>query len=178
MNLLGSLDLLPVHLNAPFTLGVEVNGWGRIEDLFVDTEQLRVALDRSSYVTPGVQVYKAAGVINPFIVVEGRSGREYGSATHLKDAVLSVLGQFNVLNRDTVQFQAETYDPQTNAPQTGTYQAAGIDNTPGAYPQLSYPGSGGLVDSIGQAFGLDQTGTYVLIGGGALVTVLLLRRLL
>lgn len=178
MNLLGSLDLPPVHRGAPFSLGVEVNGWGRLEDLFVDTEQLRVALDRSDYVVPGVQVYKASGVVNPFIVVEGQSGREYGSATHLKDAVLSVMGNYNMLNRDTVRFTAQTYDPASNATQTATYTAAGVDDGAGAYPNLAYPGGGDFIDIIGGRFGLDRTGAYVVTFGGALIGFLLLRRLL
>ena len=167
---LGSLDLPPVHVGAAFSLGVELAGAWNLNDLFVDTDLIRRALDASGYVWPGVQVYQQAGIINPFIVVSGESGREYSKASHLRDAVLSVMQGLNSLNLDTLKFQADTYDPNN-----GTVSTV-IDNNSGGG---SGGGKGGVDDfakKLGELFKVSPS-TGLLIGAvGALAVVLIIKR--
>lgn len=163
---LGSLELPPIHAGAPFSLGVELAGAWNINDLFVDTDLIRRALDASGYVQAGVQVYQQAGIINPFVVVSGRSGREYGSAAHLRDAIISVMQGFNTLNLETLKFQADTYNPTTGAPSTtasnNAASGAGVLDQAGA--------------AVGNLFNVNPS-TGLLIGAvGALALVLILKR--
>lgn len=156
----------PMHVGAWFRIGAEFEGWHRLEDLFVDTQGLQQALNASDYVR-NARVYKVAGVINPFIVIEGESNREYGQAKHLRDSVLSVVDRTNVINYGSVQFEAETYDAQTGEA-TQTVEEAPRNQT----------GQGsGFMDEIGRQLGLPtQEMKWVLIGGGALLVVLLLKK--
>ncbi len=162
----GSLELPPIHAGAAFSLGVELAGAWNINDLFVDTDMIRRALDASGYVRPGVQVYQQAGIINPFVVVSGQSGREYGSASHLRDAIISVMQGINTLNLDTLKFQADTYNPETNAPSTtasnNAASGAGVLDQAGA--------------AVGNLFNVSPS-TGLLIGAvAALALVLIIKR--
>lgn len=155
----------PIHVGAWFRLGVEINGWGTWDDLFVDVDQIRQALDASGYVVPGVQVWKQAGLINAFIVVEGKSGREYGQALHLRDAVLSVISGLHPINAGSVQFEASTYDAGSGA-ETSTYVTA-PRNVPSAP----------ITQPIASALGVDtQTATYLAIGAAVVLGIVILRR--
>ena len=169
---LGSLDLPPIHAGAAFSLGVELAGAWNINDLFVDVDAIRRALDASGYVRPGVQVYQQAGIINPFVVVSGESGREYSKASHLRDAVLSVMQGLNTLNLDTLKFQANTYDPNT-----GTVLTVIDDNSGGG--SGSGDGKNGIDDfakKLGELFKVSPS-TGLLIGAvGALALVLIIKR--
>lgn len=168
----------PIHKGARFSLGVEVSGWYRIDDLFVDTEALRTALINSGYVAANTQVYQKAGIINPYIVVEGGSGREYGSALHLRDAVLSVIQSMHRIDAGTLGFEAETYNAQTNAPTVARYDAA----TGGAvYAPTTSAGPGsfsGVIDSLATSLGVTQTQAVLIGAGGAILGLVLLKRLI
>lgn len=156
----------PIHRGAWFRLGVEVSGWGDLEDLWVDLEEIRHALDDSGYVVPGVQVWKQAGVINTFVVVEGKSGREYGQAMHLRDAVLSVIGNLHVLNYGSVQFEAETYDASSGTRTTTVIEAPRNQTV-----------AGGVTQQIMSGLGVTQKEANILaIGGVALVVLFVLKR--
>lgn len=156
----------PIHRGAWFRLGVEINGWGDWEDLFVDLDEIRRALNDSGYVVPDVQVWKQAGVVNAFVVVEGKSGREYGQALHLRDAVLSVMSNLHVLNYGSVQFEAETYNASSGTPTT-TVVAAPRNQTI----------AGSVTQTIASGLGVSQKEAMILaLGGGALLLLLVLKR--
>lgn len=174
---LGALTLPPIHQGASFSLGVEIdvdcNSASGCVWMDSDEESIREALNRSGYVIPGVLVYQLSGALNPFIVIEGASGREYGSANHLRDAIISVmrgLGYF--LNTSALRFQADTYDPQTGAPSTGRYDAP-IGGGTSPPPDVVSDIGAGIVDTISDAFSIDRS-TATLIGVGAGVLVLIL----
>lgn len=158
----------PMHVGAWFRLGVEMSGWERLDDLFVDVGRIQSRLNGSGYVQ-GVQVYKQSGVVNPFIQIEGSSAREYGQSRHLKDAVLSVVGSLHPINAGSVQFEAETYSASTGEP-THTYEEAPINQ--------SGPGAGsGIFDSLARQIGIQATeAKWLAIGGGVLLVVLLTRK--
>lgn len=167
----------PIHKGARFSLGVEFEGLYRIDDLFVDTEALRTALINSGYVTWNTQVYKQAGIINPYIVVEGGSGREYGSALHLRDAVLSVIQATHRIDASTLSFEAETYNPQTQAPTVARYDAA----TGGAVYAPATQGAdsfSGIFDSIAVSLGVTRSQAVMIGAGGAILGVIFLKRLI
>ncbi len=170
---LGAL-LPPIHLFAPFSLGVELSELAGPRA--IDTEAIRQALSASDYVLPAVQVYQKAGFFNPYIVVEGYSGREYGSATHLRDAVLSVIEAATrgaaTINYGSVGFEAETYDPLSGATQTARYDAS-----TGSATQAGPGQTQSIASWISRSLGISGTeASAVLIGGGALLLVLLLKR--
>ena len=167
----------PIHKGARFSLGVEFAGLYRIDDLFVDTEYLRTALINSGYVTSNTQVYQKAGIINPYIVVEGGSGREYGSALHLRDAVLSVIQATHRIDAGTLSFEAETYNAQTQAPTVARYDAA----TGGAVYAPASSGSdsvSGIFDSIAASLGVTRSQAVMIGAGGAILGLVLLKRLI
>ncbi len=53
--------------------------------------EIESKLAASGYISGLIRAYQLSGTINPFIVIAGGSGREYGSDLDLRDAVLSVL---------------------------------------------------------------------------------------
>lgn len=165
----------PIHKNARFSLGVEIVGLYRIDDLFADPEAIRTALINSGYVSVNTQVYQRAGIINPYIVVEGGSGREYGSAMHLRDAVLSVIQSMHRIDAGTVSFEADTYNPQTQAPTVARYDAA----TGGAvYAPVSSDSFSGIFDQLAASLGVTRTQAVMIGAGGAIVGLILLKRLI
>lgn len=159
----------PIHYGASFSLGVELTF------VYPDTEAIRHALNSSDYVRSGVNVYKLSGYINPFIVIEGQSGREYGSASHLKDAVLSVIENHYELNRSSVRFEAQTYQVGSGAPTTGRYDAS-VGGSASEAPLE--PISMNPIDGIAKILGVTRNEAMVIGIGGAVVGVVLLKRLL
>lgn len=177
---LGLITGKPVHVGAPFELGVELGNVlfatdvTRMPTLLSDLESKLAA---SGYVSGLIRAYQLAGTINPFIVIAGASGREYGSDLHLRDAVLSVLDGVmrnigSTINYASVTFTAETYDPQTGQT-TITTTPAPRDTTGGTGTNSLDT----LGDTLGSWFNTDsQTG--LIIGGiGLLGLVLLLKRI-
>lgn len=166
----------PVHIGAPFSLGVELTSWASIDD-FVDEEALRRALAGSGYVQASVQVYQMAGVFNPFVVVEGHSGREYGSATHLRDAILSVVQDQYRIDPASVRFEATTYNPQTQAQSVARYDAptGGAQYAPAAAGADTFSG---VFDSIAGSLGVTRSQAVLIGAGGAILGVILLKRLI
>lgn len=171
-NGLGALTGRPVHQGAPFQLGVELSDWYAdlsFEELPDLMTRMEAALSRSGYVSGLVKVYQLAGVVNPFLVVESYSGREYGSDQHLKDAVLSVLsGLYSKLNYASVTFTAETYDPAS-----GT---TAITTTPAPRSSTGVNVLDQLGGTIGGAVGVDSTSGLLLAALGVVGLVMLLRR--
>jgi len=170
--LMGDLTGKPVHKGARFSLGVEINNYILFQD---DLELMMTALGQSQYVGPQIKVSQLAGVINPFIMIEGTSGREYGSDHHLEDAILSVIqGQGYSLNLETVRFEVQTYDPETG--QTGTTRR----DTPAGGSASNAPPPGAKTsfwDDIAKELEISKSeAQLMIIGGGALLLVLLARR--
>lgn len=167
----------PVHVGAPFSLGVELMGLWYANDLFFDAESLRKALIASGYVLGNVQVYQKAGIVNPYIVIEGQSGREYGSATHLRDAVLSIVQASYHIDAGTIGYEVQTYNAQTQAQTVARYDAAAGSATQA--PGTSAAGAvSGIVDKIATSFGVTQSQALLIGAGGAIVGVILLKRLI
>lgn len=173
--LMGDVSGRPVHIEAPFSLGVELFSdapW--YEGSYgIDIQAIQDALNESDY-TSGVGVFQISGVLHPFIAVEGYSAQEYGRDGDLRNAILSVIdGVYGVgINRGTVRFEVETYDPTTGQTQTTRYDA----QTGGSAGQAS-PEGPGFLDQLGQSLGISERGTqYVLIGAAVLLAALLLKR--
>jgi len=170
-NGLGAITGRPIRKGAPFQLGVELQDWWQdlsFEELPDLMQRMESALTRSGYVSGLVKAYQLAGVVNPFIVIESYSGREYGSDQHLKDAVLSVLqGLYNKLNFSSVTFTAETYDPSS-----GT---TAITTTPAPRSSTGSTALDQLGATIGGAVGVDST-SGLLLGALAVVGVVILMR--
>ena len=177
---LGAVTGRPVHVGAPFELGVELGNVlfateaTRMPTLLTEIESKLAA---SGYISGLIRAYQLSGTINPFIVIAGGSGREYGSDLDLRDAVLSVLdgvmkGIGSNINYASVTFTAQTYDPQTGQTTVST--------TPAPRDTVS-GGVGGTLDQVGQTLGgwfATDSQTGLIIGGiGLLGLVLLLKRI-
>src|SRR5262245_593602 len=124
--LMGDIAGKPVHIEAPFSLGVELYSdapWYS-GDFGLDISAIQDALNESDYVS-GVSVFQIAGTLHPFVAIEGYSAQEYGRDHDLRNAILGVVdGVQNVgVNRGTVRFEVETYDPATGQTQTTRYDA-------------------------------------------------------
>lgn len=172
---LGDVSGRPVHIEAPFSLGVEVYNdapWysGRYG---IDYDAIAAALNESDYVS-GVSVYPLSGVRNVFIVIEGYSAQEYGRDSHLRNAILDVVdGVYGVqTSRGSARFEVETYDPQTGQTQTTRYDApAGGSANPPSDVGIDF--GAGIVDSISGALSVDRsTATMIGVGVGALALIL------
>ncbi len=168
----------PVHVGAPFQLGVEFSDWW-LDTSFKDLSQILIeiesALSASGYIAGQVKAYQLSGYVNPFVVIESYSGREYGSDNHLKDAVLSVVaGIYPQVNFGSVTFQVETYDPATGQTQTifqpSPIAAAGATTGAGS-------GFDAIGQTIGNVFRVDATTGLVIGAVGAVALILLLKRL-
>jgi len=175
---LGALTGRPVHLGAPFNLGVEFRDWWldtSFKDLSQILTEIESALAASGYISGQIKAYQLAGYLNPYVVIEGYSGREYGDDRHLRDAVLSVVDRiYPDIDWATVQFQVETYDPSTGATET-VFQPSPI------IAAGTSPGVGSAVNSLGQSIGnvfqVDATTGLVIGAVGAVALILLLKRL-
>lgn len=168
----------PVHVGAPFQLGVEFSDWWldtSFKDLPTILKEIEAALAGSGYTSGLVRAYQLAGYVNPFVAIESYSGREYGSDQHLKDAVLSVVaGIYPQINYGSVTFQVETYDPTTGQTQTlfqpSPIAAAGATTGVGS-------GFDAIGQTIGNVFRVDATTGLVIGAVGAVALILLLKRL-
>jgi len=127
---LGSLDLPPIQAGASFSLGVQVSGWDIATDWDYWTtqgllDQIQQAVQSGGFVQIPVRVYtlnKSAFNFNPFVVIEGRARYAHGSASHLRDAVLSAVQTVISYDAGSVRFEADTYNAQTGQPNTDPSQ--------------------------------------------------------
>jgi hypothetical protein len=165
----------PVHVGAPFSLGVEFTGWW--EDMsFRELPQVLAAiqskLTASGYTRGLVRVYQLAGYLNPFVVAEGYSGREYGRASDLRDAILSVIAsEYSGIDFGSVRFETTTYNPTT-----GQTQQSRTDTPEGSGPPPPPPGPG-LLDQLAQSLGTTKDEAQMLmLGGGLLLAIALMKR--
>lgn len=165
-------DLPPIHEGAWFSFGAEIDGFSVSDYLYFenDLRKIRIALENSDYVWP-TKVEKAAGVVNPYIVIEGESSREYSSASHLKKAVSDVIQSLGYrFDAGSVNFYAHTYDAATGQP-TQTDQT-------GANNQASTTGCNlntqGFTNYIACQLGVTPTSAATIGVVGGLVAALLL----
>lgn len=179
---LGVIKGQPVHRGAPFSYAVEFEDWYADvswKPLVQVLSEIKAKLDQSGYVTGLTKIYQLAGYFDPFIVVEGFSGREYGSDLHLRDAITSVVTSiYGNIDYSTIKFEVETYNPQTNQPQTTRRDTSG-----GGATQAPQDSSSGFslpsleIDKLATSLGVTRTQAILIGAGGALLGLLLLRRL-
>lgn len=177
---LGAVTNKPVHRGAPFSLGVEIShGWYTNSGIpipsptSIDANGIALDLMQSGYVEGYANVYQLSGWLNPFIVIEGYSGREYGSDLHLKDAVLSVLSNTYAVDESTVRFEAQVYDPETGAAAVSRYDAP-TGGSAGAAPREA--GGSSPIDTLANWLGVSPTNAALIGAGGALLLLLVLKR--
>ncbi|OQB32224.1 MAG: hypothetical protein BWY07_01983 [Candidatus Hydrogenedentes bacterium ADurb.Bin170] len=113
-------DLPPIHQGAWYSFGAEIDGFSITDYLNpdVDAARIQAAINQSGY-AQAQTVEKVSGVINPFFVIEGVSGREYGSASHLKKAIADVIAaQGYEITPGSINFYATTYNATTGQQQS------------------------------------------------------------
>jgi hypothetical protein len=163
-----------VRNGAPFRLGVELSNWWADtswRDLDTVLKDFESALTRSGYITGLVRAYQVAGWANPYISIDGYSGKDFSSDQHLRDALLSVIKSvYPGIDYSTVGWQVEIDTTVNPSPGTQTVY------TPSTQQQASAPVFASATQSIGSWFDGQNT-TTLLLGGAALLIVLsLLRR--
>lgn len=169
--LMGALD--PIHIESYFELSLEMDvkcysASGCVWALENERE-IQAAINESDYAS-GVEVYRIAGVINPYIVIRGYSAQDFGSADHLRKGILDTITAAGYLfNAGSVRFQADTYDPTTGEPTT-TRDDRPLDTTPD-------PNAPSWFDQLALDLGVEkQTATYLIIGGAVLAIALIAKR--
>lgn len=165
----------PVHVGAPFALGVEFADWW-LDTSFKELNQVLIeiqsALAQSGYISGQVKAYELSGYLNPFVVIEGYSGREYGSDQHLKDAVLSVVSSiYPSINYGSVTYSVETYDSQSGQTQT-LFQSSPIAQSGSSSNPLNAIGQ-----TIGNTFKTDATTGLIIGVVGTIAAIVILKKL-
>ena len=177
---LGELSLGPVHVGARFSLGFEFDK-GLTLEIEPVMQAIQARLRASGYVSTDTRISWLAGYVNPFVVIEGKSGREYGSASHLKDAVLSVVENVWPIDAGTVRFEAETYQPGQPAnaapiPQRYDAPAGGGNTAPPPPPAPSEFGQ--FFDQLALDLGISRGSAFGLAVAGVVLGLVVLRRAL
>lgn len=173
--MLGALD--PIHESAWFSYGAELAGTSVIGDLMTTViDNIREAINQSGYAYAN-EVRHAAGTINPFIIIEGGSGREYGSADHLKKAITDTIqGLGYRVNTGSINFYASTYNAQTGAP-TQTESVGPNNQSSGKQGNCNWNNST-LTNYIACQLGVTPSNALVIGAMGGLVGVILLSKAL
>lgn len=169
-------DLPPIHQGAWFSFGAEIDGFSITDYLNPDADAARIqaAINSSGY-AQAQTIEKVAGVINPFFVIEGVSGREYGSASHLKKAIADVIAaQGYEITPGSINFYATTYD--TNTGQQQSTQDVGSNNQGSSAGGSCSFNSMKLTDYLACQLGVTPT-TAATVGviGGLAAALLLFR---
>lgn len=161
-----------VRTGAPFRLGVELSNWWADtswRDLDTTLKDLESAIVRSGYTSGLVRAYQVAGWANPYISIDGYSGRDYSSDQHLRDALLSVVRSvYSAIDYSSVGWQVDI-DTTVTAPGVQTIytpssaQQQASDNNPVTAAS----------QAIGNALGVDNT-TALLLGGAAVLLIITL----
>ncbi len=163
-HLMGQLSLPPVKKGARFQFGYNVGytaGGFRAEGVAEATNAAGVTFDAtSSYL---------AGVLNPFIALEGRSNADWNSGSDFRDALYNAIaGAGYPIQPESIQFNVETVQ--------GGYTLPPVSST--GPPGASAGGAvGDFFDEIAGSLGVSkQTAQAIAIGGGVLLAVLFLKK--
>jgi len=164
--LMGQLSLPPVKKGARFQLGYNVGytaGGFRAEGVAEATNSAGLTFDAiSSYL---------AGVLNPFIALEGRSNRDWNSGSDFRDALYNAIdGAGYPIEPQSIQFNVETVqDGYTPPPVSST-------RPPGA-PVGTTPVLQGFFDEIAASLNVTrETAQMITIGGGFFLLLLVFKR--
>ena len=163
-----------VRTGAPFRLGVELSNWWADtswRDLDTTLKDLESAIVRAGYTSGLVRAYQVAGWANPYISIDGYSGRDYSSDQHLRDALLSVVRSvYPAIDYSSVGWQV---DIDTTAP-----AAPGVQTiyTPSAQQVSDNNPVTAASQAIGNALGVDSTSALLLGGAAVLLIITLVKR--
>lgn len=164
--LMGQLSLPPVKKGARFQFGYNVGytaGGFRAEGVAEATNAAGLTFDAvSSYL---------AGVLNPFIALEGRSNRDWNSGSDFRDALNNAIaGAGYPIEPQSIQFNVETVsDGYTPPPVSST-------RPPGTGGGSQIPGAD-FFDQIAASLNVTkQTAQMLAFGGGLLLLVMVLKR--
>lgn len=171
--ILGELD--PIHESGWFSYGAELIGTSVIGDLMTTViDNIREAVNKSGYAYAN-DVRHASGYLNPFIIIEGGSGREYGSADHLKKAITDTIqGLGYRVNTGSINFYASTYNPQTGEP-TQTESVGPNNKSSSRKPDCKWDELE-LTDYVACQLGITTSSAMVVGAVGGLLAVVLLSK--
>lgn len=180
--LMGQIGLAPIKAGAAFQLGFNEP---LLRDLFADPAEIAGWVVGAG-LARDARSYKYAGAVYPFIVLEGRSTRDYPSGGDLKDALLSVIVMNGYdVDFSTVQFHFEAA-PGSAPPVVHT----GPPGSPGVPPPPPPPGQCSLrtqdfgdwvacqlgIKSPLGGVGAGAAGALIGVGVITLLAVVLLKR--
>jgi len=166
--LMGDLSLPPIKAGMRFQFGYNTGyntGPFQVSDI---ADMLNAA-----GITQGAVSFKLAGVVSYYIAIEGHAGRDYASASDLRDAIYQALvsGGYSI-DPASINFNPEVVGGAGPAPMvvyTGPAATGG-----GAAPQL--PGTS-IFDDIASSLSVTRnTAQALVIGGGLLLLVMILKK--
>lgn len=164
-SLLGQLTLAPIKKGGRFQFGYNT-GYGTGPFAASEIAQLT----NGQGITQGAVSYVLSGTLSYYIAVEGQAGRDYGSASDLRDAIYqAIVGGGYSIDPGSINFNFEPAATTALGPQviyTGPSAGGG-----------AVPSGPGLFDQISQTLNLPkETAQLVVFGGLALVAIMLIKR--
>ena len=167
-HLMGALSLPPINRGMRFQFGYNTGyttGPFEAADIARMTNAAGITQDAVSYVL--------SGTISYYIVIEGKAGRDYASASALRDAIYNSLvsGGFSI-DPASINFNPEVVTGTGSGPQV-IYTGPGA---PGSGVPATVPGTS-IFDDIAASLGTTRnTAQAVVIGGGLLALILIMKK--
>jgi hypothetical protein len=164
--LLGALSLPPIKKGMRFQFGYNTGyGTGPFEasDIAGLTNAQGITQDAVSYVLSGTLSY--------YVAIEGKAGRDYASATDLRDAIYQaiVAGGYSI-DPGSINFNPEVVAGAGQGPQviyTGPGAGGGAPSAPGS----------NFFDQIAASLNVTRdTAQIAVIGGAVLLLVLVMKK--
>jgi hypothetical protein len=163
-NLMGDLSLPPVKKGARFQFGYNV---GYLGEGFI-ASGVGETLNQSGLTDSAVS-YQIAGMLNPFIAVEGKSNRDWNSGTDFRDAIYNAInGAGYPIEPSSIQFNVETVSGGYTAPPVSSTRPPG---TSGRSIGTSF------WDEIAAGLGVPKgTAQAIGLGVGAILLILIAKK--
>ena len=165
LGLLGDLRLAPMYAGDRFSFGFEstLGGGPGFGSNPFSYEGIATLIEDAG-LSYNTRSYQAAGIINPFIVIDGVSAQNWDSASDLRDSIFSVVQSAGYWpNSSTIRFEAETHPEDTQAVTTQRSDSG-------------VPSSGLNLDSISSKLGITSATTLAIGAALALGAFALLSR--
>lgn len=165
--LLGALSLPPINKGMRFQFGYNT-GYGTGPVQVSDIAQMLNAQG----ITQDAVSYNLSGTLSYYNAIEGKAGRDYGSASDLRDAIYNALvsGGYSI-DAGSINFNPEVVAGAGQGPQV-------IYTGPGAPGAGVPPAAGpGFFDQIAASLNVSSDMAQMLvIGGAALALILVLKK--
>lgn len=167
-HLMGALSLPPMKAGMRFQFGYNTGyntGPFQASDI--------ADMTNAQGITQGAVSYVLSGTLSYYIVIEGKAGHDYNSASDLRDAIYNSLvsGGYSI-DPASINFNPEVVTGGGPGPQV-IYTGPGAPGGPG----VPAPTGPGLLDQLAASLKMTRNDAELLaIGGGVLLLVLIMKK--